>query len=735
MRIKTATTRTPLRLSDYEPPNGILVDEHVSLLGRGRDRGDFYILVEVSGDQAGRNVVAMQLASAVRDAYLSGKGSITSGLQQAISTANKLLFDENRNSLPGEEWAAGVSCAVLRDDDLFLAQAGPAAAYLLQGRELIRFPEQSAWLDDGVSMAEMDSAALGSQREVAVALFHTQIKRGDTLLLAESALARRVSTKSWTALLGQQSIDVVPEALSQKAQTRDLSALIVRFGAEQEAVTRSAGEPQAKPLPAQSPVLDSNGPPPQPTIPWAEQLRLGERIRAITGGVGAAVGALGAGLVSLLKGMMPGQPSHIPSTKETNAAVTGKKTLREPAKGRPASGPSSGISRKTLTGLAIAIPVIIALVVLVVYLQRGQAQKAELDQMRQEAVIRWEQASEATDPAVARTLLEEAQTYLQDLREDRPGDAEANELWTKVEARLDAINQVRRINWIAPLTTYPSGAKLTRVVVEGTHVFVMDQRAGTVYHHQMDDYQKSLREETKDTILVKKGEEIGGILVNDLIDMTWMPVGAERQKADLLILESNGALIEYDPATGTRTLRPVASSDQWQYPTHVGSYFGRFYLLDPTANKIWRYSPVANGYSAPPDEWLQNPVDLTGVVDMAIGNSIYLAYTDGKIRKLTLGLPDTFDISDWDSPPQNPGAIFTRPPEATRWVYLADRGNQRIVRCSKEGQFDRQYKLAETALEDGKDPMGQITSLFIDEISSHAYFLSGQTLYLAILPN
>jgi len=673
----------------------------------------------------------MQLASAIRDAYLSGKGSITSGLQQAIHTANKLLFDENRNSLPGEEWAAGVSCAVVREDDLFLAQAGPAAAYLLQGRELIRFPEQSAWLDDSGSMAEMDTAALGSQREIAVALFHTQIHRGDTLLLAESALARRVSAKSWTALLGQQTIALVPETLSQRAQTRDLSALIVRFAAEQEAPSRGAREP----LPAAGVAAESKIPPQQPALPWREQLRLGERIGAITGKLGAAFGALWAGLLALLKGMMPGPPPP-PSAQGAGAAVTGKgKALQEPVKGRPASGPRRGFSRKTLTGIAIAIPVVIAFVVLIVYLQRGQAQKAQWDQMWQEAVTSWEQANETTDPAVARTLLEEAQAYLQDLRAKRPDDAEADELWTQVETRLDAINQVQRINWIAPLKTYPADARLTRVVVEGTHVFVMDQRAGAVYHHQMDDYQQSLREETKDTVLVKKGEEIEGALVNDLVDMTWMSVGAERQKAGLLILESSGSLIEYDPATGTRSLRPVASSDQWQYPTRVGSYFGRFYLLDPTANKIWRYSPVANGYSAPPDEWLQAEVDLTGVVDMAIGDSIYLAYTDGAIRKLTLGLPDAFDLSDWDSPPQNPGAIFTRPPEATRWVYLADRGNQRIVRCSKEGKFDRQFKLAEAALEDGENPMGQITSLFVDEISSHAYFLSGQTLYLAVLPN
>jgi hypothetical protein len=132
---------------------------------------------------------------------------------------------------------------------------------------------------------------------------------------------------------------------------------------------------------------------------------------------------------------------------------------------------------------------------------------------------------------------------------------------------------------------------------------------------------------------------------------------------------------------------------------------------------------------------LQAEVDLAGTADMAIGNSIYLLFADGRLRKFTAGEPVAFDISDWDSPPNNPSALFTRPPEENQWVYVADRGNSRIVQTDKEGRFQRQFRLDDPQVESGNDPLGGVTSLFVDEISGHAFFLSNQNLYLAILPD
>jgi hypothetical protein len=157
-------------------------------------------------------------------------------------------------------------------------------------------------------------------------------------------------------------------------------------------------------------------------------------------------------------------------------------------------------------------------------------------------------------------------------------------------------------------------------------------------------------------------------------------------------------------------------------------------LLDSTANQIWRYSPTNDGYSAPPEQWLQEEIDLVGVQDMAVGDSIYLLYADGRIQKLSAGAPDQFDISDWDVPPRGPTAIFTRPPSDTQWVYVADPGNNRIVQSSKEGSFKRQFRLADSEDTQETDVLGSVTSLFIDEIGGRAYFLSDNGLYMILLP-
>lgn len=748
MRIKTTVAQVPTQGSGQRrSPSGILVDERALRLARGRGRGNLYILVEVSGEEAGRNIIAMQLAEAICQVYYGRKGSITAGLQQALQKANRLLFDENRNALPGEQRTAGVSCVVLRGDSLFVAQAGPAAVFLAQEGQVTRFPERWDRLDE-LPPDEADTTPLGDRRDVEPSLFHTQVSQGATFLLVESEWARRVPAQAWPAILNKTPVETVLAALLEMHRGREVLALAVELSVEGAVapLARPAATPDVAPYPAREagPVAAPDAYQPDDTqktvkparpsrgeevAPWMEQLRVGDRLKTLGKALGATLLALGAGLLTFLRGFMPGQPSSEPRAEEPE-----KKATRRTRTARYARMQSKSVQR-LLMGIAIAIPLIVAAIVLVTFLQRGQTQRVEMETYWQEANARWQQAQASDNPATTRALLSEAEDYLHQVLEYQPNHTNAQDLLKMVQARRDELDQVRRINWIATLQTYPANADLTRIIVEGVHLFVMDRQGGKVYHHQLDEYQQSLVPGTEGTILVSKGEQVGDVLVGDLIDMTWMPVGSDRQKANLLILESGGAIIEYDPATGERIPLRVADWEKWQYPKLVGSYYGRFYLLDPTANQIWRYPPTPDGYSLSPDEWLQSQVDLAGVVDMAIGDSIYLLYADGRIRKLSGGNPDTFDISDWDMPPNSPTALFTRPPDKTQWVYVADRGNSRIVQASKEGLFERQFRLADLQPGDAGDPLGEVTSLFVDEISGHAYFLSGGKLYMVVLPD
>jgi hypothetical protein len=714
-----------------DQPSGILVDEMASRSARAKRQSNLYVLAELTGPVPGREAMKSRLIQRVHESYFAWRGSVTAGLQQAIGRANEMLFEENRSSLPGERWTAGISCVVLRETDLFVGQAGPAAVILISGRQANRFPELSPWLDD-VPLEDMDAASLGERREVNVGLYHAPVAEGDLALIMDSELMRRLTAETWPSIMDSTTVEDVLQNLVAAGGGRDLSAVAVKLGdggpagvAFQPATPDTTPEPDA---PGTRPVGEA-------LSSMIAQLNLGQRFELLWRAALVALGSLWAGMMTLLGRLMPGKVTT--EKASTGRGPMAKRQRPAPAvrpKRKGAARPRSDLTRKAMTGAAVAIPFIVAAVVALVVLQRGQTRRAEIEALWQRADSSWRLAQEAGDTATSRGHLADALGHVEGVLAAQPDHAEAAELRSRIQAKRDEIDHVRRVNWVASLKRYPASADLSRVVVEGQHIFVMDKAGGKVYHHQLDEFQQSLETESSDTVLVSKGQLVDSVLISDLVDMVWLPVGPGRQKAKLAILESGGSLLEYDPATSELTASSVAGSGNWSYPELIGSYYGRLYVLDTTANKIWRYEPTPDGYSAAPYDWLQTQVDLIGTADMAIGDSIYLLFDDGRVQKHTAGEPDTFEYTGWDVPPGRSEAFFTRPPEHTQSLYIADRENRRIARSSKEGELQRQFRLADSQVGENGDPLAGVTSLFVDEIGGYAYFLSGQDLYIIVLP-
>jgi hypothetical protein len=212
----------------YDQPINILVDERTAPFAKGRSRGNLYILVELSGTGTEHDAITKQLLQAMRRTYYSQKGSVTAGLRQAVHQANEILLEENRNSLPGEQRSAGVSCAVLRGDDLFVAQAGPALMYVLHEGQESRYPDSSPWLD-GFPPEDVDAAALGERRDLNVELYHSKVSSRDTVLLASSGLARNIAPAAWSRILSATPVQSLLESLRRQGGGFELSALVVRL--------------------------------------------------------------------------------------------------------------------------------------------------------------------------------------------------------------------------------------------------------------------------------------------------------------------------------------------------------------------------------------------------------------------------------------------------------------------------------------------------------------------------
>jgi hypothetical protein len=710
----------------------VLAIEPSPLIPLGRGKGNLYAIVEMAGEGMGRDELCQLLLETINKEYFRAPGGITAGLRQAIKAANAQLFRENRDRPTAERLIGGVSCVALRENDAYISQAGPALVYAAHKGELARYPEASPWLDlpPPQWVDEGYIVPLGIRRDVDIDLFHCQVQPGDTIVLAETALAQIVGQDRIARAVVYQEVDMALAYLKRLASGRDCSVLVIEILAEVEEaeaeILEEEGEPFAEVESFEQfrPVRER-----QPAGPSAlervttmgedlmSRLDLAGLLRNLGRGLIAGLAALGSGATTLFKRILPG-------TETTEQVPT-----RRVAQARRPRAEAETKGSKVMIALAIAIPLIVALLVGVVYLQKGKAREAHFVELVEQAKAKHALALNEPDKPIARGLLQEAQGLLTEAQTLKQEEPVVSKLQEEIQTTLDEINNVVKLYWVGALQEYDDpGSNPSRVIVNGIDIYVLDKGTNRVYKYLLNEIGDGLQDLDIDPVLLRKGDQRGDIVVSDLVDMVWMPIGSGRQTSNLLVLESGGALLEYDPVFGVGVL-PVGGKENWRYPQLIGSFFGNFYLLDSQSNQIFKYPPTADGgYSNPPTAWFQIDVDLVGVVDMAIDGYIYLLYADGKILKFMGGELEPFEQTELDEPLRGPTAIFTSPDEETKFLYVADAGNRRIVQFSKEGQFIRQFKTAEAGVFD------QLKSLHVDEIGSKFYILNGNTLYMANIP-
>jgi len=711
----------------------VLAIEPSSLIPLGRGKGNLYAIVEVAGEGMGRDELCQLLLETINKEYFRAPGSITAGLRQAIKAANAQLFRENRDRPTAERLIGGVSCVALRENDAYIGQAGPALVYAAHKGELARYPETSPWLDLP-PLQRVDEGyvvPLGVRRDVDIDLFHCQVQPGDTIVLAETTLAQIAGQDRIARAVVYQEVDMALAHLKRLASGRDCSVLVIEILAVAEEAEAEILEEEREPFVEVESFAEQVRPgrERQPAGPsaWERVTTMGENLmsrldlagllRALGRGLIAGLATLGSGATTLFRRILPGAetPEQVPARRVAQA--------RRPRAAAERKG------NKVMVALAIAIPLIVALLVGAVYLQRSEARAARFVELVEQAEAKHALALTASDKPTARGLLHEAQGLLTEAQMLKSEDPVVGGLQGEIQTTLDEINNVVPLYWIGALQKYDDpGSDPSRVIVSGIDIYVLDKGTDRVYKYLLNEVGDGLQDMDVEPVLLRKGDQRGDIVVSDLVDMVWMPVGSGRQTSNLLVLESGGALLEYDPIFGLAVL-PVGDKDKWRYPQLIGSYFGNFYLLDSQSNQIFKYLPTADGgYSNPPEPWFQIDIDLAGVIDMAIDGYIYLLYADGRILKFMGGELTAFEQTELDKPLRGPTAIFTSPDEETKSLYVADAGNGRIVQFSKEGQFIRQFRVAEAGVFD------QLKTLHVDEIGSKFYILSGDTLYMANIP-
>lgn len=116
------------------------------------------------------------------------------------------------------------------------------------------------------------------------------------------------------------------------------------------------------------------------------------------------------------------------------------------------------------------------------------------------------------------------------------------------------------------------------------------------------------------------------------------------------------------------------------------------YVLDPTANQIYRY-PRAEGGFGERQDWLKTGADVKNATNFAINEDLFVAdrnqitaFLQGKKKEMSFEAPTA---------PLSIDKIFTAPDLEN--IYVLDNKNHRVVRYEKDGKIAAQYWSASIA--------------------------------------
>jgi serine/threonine protein phosphatase PrpC len=201
-------------------------------------KGRLYLLTEVEQAVPRSEQLCQTAARSIsRTFYDDTSYSITAALRAALRAANKALYEQNVHLRAHQRSGVGVTCAVLKGNDLFLAQVQPAQAYIISNGRLRAIPANPAWDTAHVSVAPFTrNGALGTSLFIEPEFYRATLHANDSALFCSSHLAQVLSRAEVEHAIGMRNPEATLEqiyAITQAQQLTDLHALALLVHAPQ----------------------------------------------------------------------------------------------------------------------------------------------------------------------------------------------------------------------------------------------------------------------------------------------------------------------------------------------------------------------------------------------------------------------------------------------------------------------------------------------------------------------
>jgi len=650
---------------------------------KARTKGSLYLIV-CTKQTGGRTRDACRLVADTirREYYYDESAGISIVLEKAVRAANRKL----RQSREGGGLAAysiGITLAVVRGSELYVATAGDANAYLIRSARLL-MPEHHS----GVGLPAADNLRLGVWRgDFAV---------GDSLVLCSRNLVEVVGTeelKNAVVTLHPQSAVEHLHHLFVAAAGEGSDAVIALEATE---VSLSRVEHRLVPVSPEEPLA---GAPEHSPIPLADQVAaIGSAVRDRAGAARTGIRDGVSGTVGRILDLMPHRRA-------------GYKRMRTAAE--------SSESRRRASIAAIAlVAVIVVLGALVWYLGPFRTE-SPINNTPDAAAALADATDKAnqvfgpgdllhTDPTTAQQLLQAAWTDLAGAK----GGVDAS-TWNRVEAQVsNGLDTLFNTTPVAGTRFYsaPVGELISGLVVGPDNAAYAIVGTGVV---RVDPTNGSVA-----TIV-----QTGSGSAQGMAQPRLLALGGP----DLLIVDTSGGLWRWRPsdAQGGGTLGQVrVAGDQVWGPDVVdietfvinadqGLY--RIYVPFPSGQQILRYEPTADGsgFSAPAPYFIGTTEDVAAFKQLMIDGDVY-AVTEPALKRYFNGRDSGFSLDPApDDKNMRPGHLYemvaATGSKGNGDLFLWDKQWSRILVYDKaNGTYSQQYIAA-----NGAPPFSDLAGMYI----------------------
>ncbi|MCP4418860.1 MAG: hypothetical protein GY805_19765, partial [Chloroflexi bacterium] len=210
-------TASPETSSSQIAVPGILVQPSPSRANRSRSRDFLFVHLTLSGNAEETAVLNQDLLDLISSKFYGASGSLTAAMRGAMMAANQSLL---RRNLSSKETVCegGITCAVLRQGELFTLQAGEALALLGHNFGIERLPPRPP---DHIT-------PLGRTSGLDIRYAHHRLQSGNLLLLADPRLSH-LPTDSFNDALVDTDIETGLDVLIDTVADESARLLFIEF--------------------------------------------------------------------------------------------------------------------------------------------------------------------------------------------------------------------------------------------------------------------------------------------------------------------------------------------------------------------------------------------------------------------------------------------------------------------------------------------------------------------------